>query len=317
MVAGLHTHSKRSTRVYADRRHDCAGFTMIEILVALVVTVLITGAALSVALSSHESYVTDQNRTEINQSLRGGLDLVGIELRQAGERLPFDFPAIEVVDGDAGAPDTLIVRRNLLDEVLPLCAPLDAGSTTDEVRVADSGDDPAQGCDPLTDDDGNNWPDNLDAWRAYRDANGGQVRAFVFNPVTRAGDWFLFDGDGSTPDHLARGDDEPWNQQYDIAQQCRVYLLEERRYRIDANGLLQYVVNGNFDNPVNLSSDIADFQLRAFMTDGSVVDLLDPTANWTALRSIEVSLVGQTEFSGRSMTRRTSSRFFPRNVLSN
>ena len=113
MADGRSTRSSPCTRSCAD------GYTLIELLVALAVASALLGATLAVAMSSRESYTTDQNRTRTNQNLRAALDLVGIEIRQSGERLPSDFPALEIVDGAEGAPDRLILRRNLLDEVLP------------------------------------------------------------------------------------------------------------------------------------------------------------------------------------------------------
>ena len=81
-------------------------------LVALTVTGVIAGATLTIALTSREMFETDQHRTTINQNLRAGMDMIGIDVRQAGERMPFDAPAIEIKNGVNGAPDTLFLRRS-------------------------------------------------------------------------------------------------------------------------------------------------------------------------------------------------------------
>ena len=86
----MSTPSKPSFRGSAD------GFSLFELLVAMMVTGVIAGATLSIALSSHGMFETDRHRTTINQNLRAGLDMVGIDVRQAGERLPFDAPAVDI-----------------------------------------------------------------------------------------------------------------------------------------------------------------------------------------------------------------------------
>src|SRR5262245_33903747 len=102
-------------------------------MVALLVASTIAGATLTIALSSRGLFETDQHRTTVNQNLRAGMDLVGVDVRQSGERMPFDFPAVEIVNGASGAPDTLNLRRNLLDYVLPVCKDINSTSSGDVV----------------------------------------------------------------------------------------------------------------------------------------------------------------------------------------
>src|SRR5210317_2077271 len=109
------------------------GFTLPELMVAMAITSFVAGMALTLALSSHDTIETDQNRTEINQNLRSGMDLLGINVRQAGERLPEDVPAIQVVNGDDGAPDEILLRKNMMDHVLPVCKDINAGSAADTI----------------------------------------------------------------------------------------------------------------------------------------------------------------------------------------
>ncbi len=92
------------------------GFTLVEILVALGIASLLLGVILSTTLGHRRLYVLDQNRTAANQNLRAALDILVADLRQAGERLPLDFPAVEVRNGTE-----LVLRRNLFDVVLSLC----------------------------------------------------------------------------------------------------------------------------------------------------------------------------------------------------
>jgi type IV pilus assembly protein PilW len=305
----------------STRRKPCspnfgntAGLTLIEMLVAMTVTLAISAGALSIALAGRNAYVVDRNRTAINQNLRNGIDFVGLDVRQAGERLPADFPAVELIDGGSG-PDTLIIRRSIIDTILPVCKTINGGSSTDAIFVAkDSGSIPA-GCAPVPDDDGDGWPENLEDWRDYRVGTGGEAFAFVFNPATGDGEFFTYDSEDNSRFHLHRSNSGAWQNDYPVADQPRIYLLEQRAFQVSGE-LLQVVINGDTVDPVNLVTNIVDFQVSIDLEDGSTVTTLGPTDDWTEIVSVEVALDGGRAFSGRTMDRSLTTRFFPRNVLS-
>lgn len=294
-------------------RSCASGFTLIELLIAVTVAGLLIGAAVSITMSSRELLTTDEVRTRLNQNLRSSMDLLGIDVRRSGERLPADFPAVEIVNGENGAPDSLILRRNMLDEVLPLCATLAAGTSEENVRVAFGDADPPAGCEPVPDGNANTVPDNIDSWHGYRVVQGGQVAVYLFNPVTAAGEWFLFDDEGSTTHYLHNANDDPWESTFDVDQQVRAYMLEERVYGL-SGGLLRFAISGA-DDPINVGIDITDFQVRAIMANGDIEEEFDSNDSWTGLRAIEVTVVARSETLG--IDRHLTTRFFPRNILSN
>jgi len=274
------------------------------------------GIAITLALGSREMYVTDQKRTRVQQNLRTSLDLMGIDVRQAGERLPGDFPAIEIVNGAAGAPDTLILRRNMLNEVLPLCETLTATDVDDEVLVADGGADPPAGCSPVPDGDADGVPDNIDRWLDYRTAAGGAVPVYLFNPTAGVGEWFLFDGTGSSGDlFLEKANNDPWLATYDVDEQGRVYVLEERRYTLNGD-LLEFLINLS-TTPIHVAANLTDFQVTAIMADGTTVESLTATDEWTGLAAIEISIAATNGVGDDAISGELSARFFPRNLLSN
>jgi len=288
---------------------------MIELLVALTVAGLVAAAALSVTLSSRELYDGDRGRMDLNQNLRIGLDLVGLDIRSAGQGLPADFPAVEIVDGGGTNPDTLILRWNLLRAVLPLCAQIDAGTAVDEIRVAWSSGGPPPGCRPVADSDADGWSDNVGEWRVHRTAAGGTASIYVFNPVSRLGEFVDFDGDGTTTDFLSASSSGNWQNTYGVNEQCRVYVLEQRSYRIDS-GLLEYAVNDDTANPMRVLDAVVDFQVRARLSGGAVLDSFDSNDDWSDLESVDVTLSGEATVKLRTIRKTTSARFFPRQVLS-
>ena len=307
--------SSRGSTSRAEQAGPAAGFTLVELLVGTLVGLAITGGALTLALSGRRIYQTDQNRTSVNQNLRAGMDLLGTDLRQAGERIPADVPAVEISSGSGGAPDTLLLRRNLIDAVLPVCAGITAGSNAAQVFVADRGPSPPTGCAPVPDQDADGWPDNMGAWKSYRQANSGRVLAFIYNPVGKYGEFFTYDSEDNAACSIHRASAGNWAHSYGVAEQCRVYILEERTYRLSGD-LLQLVINGDTGNPMNLVCEVTDFQARAVMRDGTVLESLGAADAWSNLLSVEVTLRGQASFSGRTLVRSLSARYFPRNVLS-
>src|SRR5262245_36038760 len=114
----------RSSRSSPCSRSCASGFSLLEMLVAMSVVLLVAAAAMSMAQSSRRLYNSDGARVAVDQNLGIGMNMLGIDVRQAGERVQADLPAIEIVDGVSG-PDTLIIRRSLLDAVLPVCKTID------------------------------------------------------------------------------------------------------------------------------------------------------------------------------------------------
>ena len=291
---------------------------MIELLVALTVVGVIAGATLTIALSSRGMFETDRHRTTINQNLRAGIDLLGIDIRQAGERLPFDAPAVTIVDGAGGAPDTLILRRNMLDYVLPLCKNITAGSNADSVftarkKLPGSGKIP-QGCIPVPDEDSDGWPDNLQAWRDYRIAHGGEILAYVHNPVTDDGEFFVYDDEDNSTFHLHKSNAQNWQHSYSANQEPRIYILDQRSFLLDGD-VLQCIINEDTAGALNLVNHMRDFQVRAVFQDGSTASTL-AGKQWTDLESVEVTLLAGESFAMRDLDRTVVTNFFPRNVLS-
>ncbi|ANM31747.1 hypothetical protein ABI59_22595 [Acidobacteria bacterium Mor1] len=290
--------------------------TLVELMVALAVAGLLATAALSITLSSRKIYEADERRTDLNQHLRAGIDLVGIDLRQAGTRLPGDFPAIMIVDGGSG-PDTLIVRTNESDDVMPICQDIVAGAAIGELRISELAS-TVPGCGKLPDDNSDGWPDNVGAWRQERTKHGGAMDVYAFSPISKQGQFLSYDADGTDDQRLdisGKAGVTNWVISCGKADQCRAYALTEHRYEI-VNGRLRYRINDDPADVVNIMDYVTDFQVQAHLTDGSVRTSLTSSDDWSDVVSVELTLTAETSFDGRTVQRTMSSRFFPRNVLS-
>lgn len=290
-----------------DRMNE-RGYSIIELLVGSAVVLAVMATAMAFALSSRRIYEADHARTDLNQNLRAAMDFIAVDVRQAGERLGSDFPAIEIVDGEEG-PDQLIVRRNLLDTVLRVCEELSDGDST--IVVGKTGG--PSGCSEIIDDD-DGWPENLGRWRDKRLAAGGEIAAYVYDPVDGSGEFFVYDGEDAD-DYTIGSASSDWNKTYEANGLVRIYILEERRYELQ-EGVLQFIENDDAVNPRKVVDEIAGLWLTAHFQDGNDETVLDATDDWRDLRSVEVRIEGSAPVRGRTIRRSWSSEIMPRNVMS-
>ena len=295
---------------------------MVELLITMVVTLLLAAGVLSLALSGRKMYEVDVARNQVNRSLRGAGEFLVSDIRQAGERLGDDFPAIEIIDGASGAPDQLILRRNLLSAVLRVCSDTDADTEQIEVawKITHPLAPPPAGCAPLPDTDFDGWPDDMQTWKAYRETRGGDVVAYIFNPVTSLGETFHYANEVDGVDAYIferQADTGNWLNDYPLASQSRLYIIEERRYRL-VDGVLELVVNNDTADPIRLVDRIVDFQASADRG-GTIFTSMrsdDVGYAWVDIDSVDVQLDAVATFRQRSMKRSWSTSVIPRNVLS-
>lgn len=328
------TTSRRSTRVCSRRPGRDGGSTLIEMMVALTVTLAVTAGAFTLALSSRGLFELDEARARLNQSLRGSKDFLIEDLRQAGERLGTTFPVIELVRGEdlpggnPGDPDRLILRRNLADTILRSCR--DVSNMDRRIYLAETLGPPPPGCVSVPDSNADGWPDNHEVWHEYRLAHGvpvdgeAAVPAYLYDPFNGQGEFFWYRADDAAAGFIEAPNGQTWHNNYPSTHQCQVYLLEERRYQL-ANDMLELVVDQDNANPLHLVDGIVDFQLRALFqvppppampVEPPAQDTLGFGDDWTTLRGVEVTVRGRVQLKQRFIEREWSSLILPRNVLS-
>lgn len=290
----------------AKHKSGSGGFTLLELLVATSLGLGVMAMTLSTVLASRNLFRLDTIRTRINQDLRGTMDIIGADIRIAGENLNSSFPALMIENGGAGAPDTLILRRNLLDEVLKVCVEA-SPSSGNLIYFASGG---AQGC-VYADN-----THNFDSWQAYRQEEEDlRARAYIFSTATNDGQWLDYTGEGSSGGQYWITTTGGIAGTYDVNSSA-VYIMEEWRFQL-AGDTLQLVIDGQTAEPFNVAFGIKDFQVRAFMADDTVKEAFDEDEDWTQLRSIEVSITGEDTFRAQPIERTLTARYFPRNILSN
>ena len=305
--------SKRSIRNSTD------GVTLVELLLALTIGVFMLTVILTLTLANQRLYNVDEARTAVNQNLRSAMAIVGNDVRTAGERLSprngIGLAAVEVRGGTE-----LVLRRNLLDETLPMCdAEILPGTSQDTVTVARtvSGGGVDLALYPqcqLVDDDGDGWSDALEVWKDLREAGNGKLSTFMFTATE--GECFLYDAESQAPAHIER-EDGIWTNGYDISENPTIVAFEEVIFNL--NGQTLELTRGcGLAGAQRVVNSVNDFQVRAVLNDGTVLtDFVGIGAAWTTLSAIEISITGFVQQRGRQVQRTLKSRLFPRNVLAN
>ncbi len=306
-------------------RSSTSGLTLIELLIALGISSLIIGLVLPLLLGHQRLVKVDQARTSVYQNLRSAMELVGTDVRIAGERLeqrggPNIFP-IEIIAGEEGEPDELILRRNLLDYTLPVCDNINAGSSENNINVRQVGNNPPwNSYGECQGHPNQEVPPELLRWREYRDNHGGEVRVYIYDPNNQQGEFFVYDHDDQSNIQVHR-ESGSWENDYGVDNNSsspqnlpRLYVLEEKRYRLNTqNNILEMIVNGNEDDKDKIVGGITDFQVRAIMDDGSEQETV---SSWRSLKAIQIYIESVSEVQNETVERNLVSRFFPRNILS-
>lgn len=263
---------------------------------------------LSATETVRNAFVHDVARTRLQQDVRSALDLIGTNVRQAGEGFTGAFPAIEVTDGASGGPDELVLRRVILSDKPNVCTAVAANSSRGNIFFTNAT--PTPGC-AYSSNGG-----TYNAWRTHRLAKGGQVKAYIFNTATKQGEFFTYRGENNSGSAYnlvtASG---TWGNAYPVGS-SQLYVLEEWRYRLGGDEL-ELVENGDAANPWDVAFGLTNFQASVVTADGTTHTSFPRTADWTQIRYVEVTLSGRDTARRQPMTVTLTSRYFPRNVLSN
>ena len=310
----------RLTRFFRNYGNCCQpslavarGFTVLELLVTSALGLLILALAINATLTNRSTLGKDQIRVQLGQNLRGAMDIIGTDLRVGGENLSSGFPALEVSAGSGTTPDTLYVRRNLLDETLPVCVAITAGSATATIVVANSS--TAAGCVYAS------RTHDFNSWKSYRTAKGGTVNAYIFDTVTKKGEFFKYTGesDSGSVYSLTR-QSGTWTNSYSYTSGSSpsswLYILEEWQYRVE-NALLQVVQNRDTANALNVMFGVTNFQVLMLMQDGTTMTSFASTDSWPDIKEVQVDLTATDRYRNDTLTATLTGKYFPRNILSN
>jgi prepilin-type N-terminal cleavage/methylation domain-containing protein len=135
--------AQKYTILKAITRTSNKGFTLLELLIGMIITLIIGGLAMQAFINASATFSKDKKSIDSTQNLSAVLDIIGNDIKQAGENIGDPkFPAIEFdVDfaSTANPKSSKITIRRALSDPLTLCQDLPANPTaTTEILVADT-----------------------------------------------------------------------------------------------------------------------------------------------------------------------------------
>ena len=254
------------------RDRQSAGLSLVELLVTAVMSTVILSVTLGLIVTQRRQYLNQQSATDVGQTLQAGMEMMGNDIREAGEYAGTQtgLPILRLINGAAGAPDQLVIQRKLMSQELNVCQEIKAGTSTSAITVAiknktstEAGDYPDCG---YSDGDANGIPDDVQEWKAFRcqqdgvagcqesssigcqlsDGSGSECAiAYLYDAVTGQGQFFAYVGErAADPKHYQilverlRSDlisSAPlFTAGYSKTDSPRLYILDQRQYSLSA-----------------------------------------------------------------------------------
>jgi len=107
------------------------GFTLVEVLISMAITVVVLTAVFALLDSGQKNFIREGEIAPMNQSTRTGLDMISRDLLSAGMETP---PVFAVLPSDGGGinPDMLLIVY--VDDGIPISRPLSCGSSSKRGR---------------------------------------------------------------------------------------------------------------------------------------------------------------------------------------
>lgn len=216
------------------------GTTLIELLIALVLTGIVVLSVMKLYATQHENYIVQDDVAAMQQSARACIDELTRQIRMAGHHLPLGLPAVVAANTD---PDTITITYHGNDCETYLSDPMP--NTSAELKCA---------TDIHCFDD--------DQW------------VYIYDPDSATGEWFQISEVQADAFHIQhRYDPKELSRAYD--SDALLFALNRLKFFIDNttnpdNPTL--MVQFGFDPPVAYAEHISDLQFRYRLANGTIVD---------------------------------------------
>jgi prepilin-type N-terminal cleavage/methylation domain-containing protein len=127
--------SKKNYKIGLKYLNLSKGFTLVEMLVGMALTSILGIIATQAIVSISKNFTQDQNTTANSQKMSLVLEIIGREIRQAGEFVTDDdFPVIQVKPRGTKGASIIIYRA--ISEPIYLCRQYTTGATVTELTFA-------------------------------------------------------------------------------------------------------------------------------------------------------------------------------------
>ncbi len=238
--------------------NNSRGFSLLEVLIALTLTGVITAAILQAYVTQHRNYMVQDDVTAVQQSARAAIDEIGRHVRMAGNGLPAGVDGLIPVNSN---PDSLWIRYRVDDCEATLDTTM-ASVTADIICVG-----------------------SVACFEA------DQI-AYIFHPDSGGGEWFWVTAVDSANGRISHSS-APLSQAY--VEGAVVMTMEQVLFYVDQtttpdNPLLMIQLPGQAAQIY--ADNVSDLQFRYRIQSGAVVDnplLIED------VREVLISVTGRSE----------------------
>jgi len=217
------------------------GTTLIELMIALVLTGIVTLAIMRTYVTQHENYLVQDDVTTMQQGARASIDELTRQIRMAGHDLPLGLPAIVAANTN---PDTITITYHGNDCDTYLAAAMPNASA--ELKLASD-----ISC------------FEADQW------------VYIYDPDSSVGEWFKISEVQAAAFHIQhRYEPKSLSRIYDA--DALLLALNQVKFFIDETAdpdkpMLMIQLGG--DPPLPYAEHISDLQFQYRLANGTIVDV--------------------------------------------
>lgn len=214
------------------------GFSLLEVLIALTLTGVITAAILQAYITQHQNYMVQDDITAVQQSARAAIDEIGRHVRMAGNGLPAGLDALVPANSN---PDSLYIRYRVDD----------CEATVDTTMASVTADIICGG--------------GVSCFQA------DQI-AYIYHPDSGGGEWFWITSVDSINNRIGHSS-APLSQAY--VEGAIVITLEEVLFYVDSVSNMDHprlMLQLPGGSPQIYADNVDDLQFQYRLANGVVVD---------------------------------------------
>ena len=229
------------------------GFSLLEVLIAVLITGIVTSSILQVYVTQHKNYMTQDDITNIQQNARASIDELSRQIRLAGFDLPLGIEAIQAYNTN---PDTIVLTYHNSGCDTYLSAPMPQPSA--ELKC---------GSDVSCFYDGQ--------W------------IFIYDADSAKGEWFEITQVQSAALHLQHNT-MTLSRKYDV--NALVFAMTQVKFYVDNTTDVDHpklMIQIMGEAPQIYADNITDLQFKYKLKNGMVVDVPPIAEN---IREVEISL---------------------------
>jgi prepilin-type N-terminal cleavage/methylation domain-containing protein len=255
----VRTHRAQRTGIQHVRSNEGeSGFTLVELLIALLMTGVLATAGYGVYLSQHEGWIIQEQVSTMQQNARAGMHELEIRIRMAGYGIPGGFEPIYAANTN---PDTITVL--LQNE-------FECEATIEHAMPQPSSELRCDGHDVSCFEE--------DTW------------AYIYDPSADTGEFFLISHVQEAASHIQHNTD-PLSRNY--AKGSTVMMVDLYKFYIDTTDTNHptLMVKREGNQSYVYAEDIEDLQFRYGLANGVFVDI-PPAAS--VVREVVITLTART-----------------------